>query len=148
MLYNIPPDTTLPTLKSSYGEPNVRIPFEDGWVALAYQFKGHNVIVETAPDDPEYIIAVQIAGDSNPPGKGLLGVNLGDNFKEALRAFGLPESRRPSIDEKTREPIQEAWIYQYNAASFEVVQEIITSIKIHYPSRKKSPANEVPSKGI
>jgi hypothetical protein len=135
-LYGIAPGANLKQLEVVLGNPTQRLPFDDGWVAVIYQFKGHNVIVETAPDDPEYVVAVQIEGHDNPNGKGLLNVNLGDNIDSVLKAFGTPLERRPSIDERTNAEIPNAYIYQYKSASFESTHDKITSIKVHFENKK------------
>ena len=134
-LYGIQPGTEIPALIATYGEPDLRHPFEDGWIALGYQFENHNLIVETAPDDPEYIITVQIEGSENPPGKGLLGINLGDDIDKALRAFGKPKSQQQAMDSLTNKPVPNTEIFKYSMASFEVVGGKITSIKTIFESR-------------
>jgi hypothetical protein len=116
----------------------MRIPFADGWLAVVYRFKAHNLIVETAPDDPQYVVAVQIQGDANPDGMGFLGINLGDEQAKVIAAFGEPTERRASVDEKTGEVIPDAFIYQYTSASFEVIAGRVTSIKAHFLSRAKA----------
>jgi hypothetical protein len=150
-LYGISSGADLRTIEATFGKPSQKIKFDDGWVAVVYQLKKHNLVVETAPDDPEYVIAVQISGESNPDGKGLLSINLGNSIDSALAVFGTPTERRPSMDEKTNKSIPDAYIYQYEKASFESTKGKITSIKIHFESRGASnlvPKTEIKPVGL
>lgn len=135
-LYGIKPGTELRDVRATYGEPSGQVPFEDGWLATVYQFDRHNLILETAPDDPEYIVSVQIEGEQNPPGKGLVGkIDLGDSIDKAVTAFGDPLERKPAIDGITREPVPNTFLVRYTKASFEVVGSRITSIKSIFRKR-------------
>lgn len=145
-LYGITPGTNLKTLEATFGKPSERIPFDDGWVAFVYEFEKHSLIVEIAPDDPEYVIGVQIDGESNPEDKGLLNINLGDDIKKVLTAFGPPADRTPSVDEKTKKTIPNLYTYQYENASFEVFKDKIVSIKVSF--EKRGALNFVPHTGI
>jgi hypothetical protein len=147
-LYGISAGSDLRTLETTFGKPSMRIPFEDGWVAFVFKFKDHNVVVETSPDDQVHVAAVQIAGLHNPFGKGLLGVNLGDTVNHALDVFGTPVERRPSIDEKTSKAIPDAYIYQYNTASFESTNGKITSLKVHFSDPSGAAQGLVPQSQI
>lgn len=145
-LYGIKPGTELRDVRATYGEPSGTVPFEDGWLATVYQFERHNLILETAPDDPEYIVSVQIEGETNPPGKGLLGtIDLGDSLDKAVAAFGDPLERKPAIDGITREPVPNTFLIRYTKASFEVVGSRITSIKSIFRKRgeKADRASEI-----
>lgn len=145
-LYGIKPGTELRDVRATYGEPSGSVPFDDGWLATVYQFDRHNLILETAPDDPEYIVSVQIEGETNPPGKGLLGrIDLGDSLDKAVTAFGDPLERKPAIDGITREPVPNTFLIRYTKASFEVVGSRITSIKSIFRKRgeKADRASEI-----
>lgn len=145
-LYGIKPGTELRDIRATYGEPSGSVPFDDGWLATVYQFDRHNLILETAPEDPEYIRSVQIEGETNPPGKGLLGkIDLGDSLDKAAAAFGDPLERKPAIDAITREPVPDTFLIRYTKASFEVVGSKITSIKSIFRARgeKANRANEI-----
>jgi hypothetical protein len=139
-LYGIKPGTEMREVRAAYGEPDIHVQLDDGWLIFAYQFEGHNLILETAPDDPEYIRAVQIEGFGNPPGKGLLDVDLGDSVDVALKAFGEPVERRPATDEITGKPVPNTTFVKYTGASFETVDGKITSIKTLFDARPAAPA--------
>lgn len=136
-LYGFKPPVEMKDIRKALGEPDQVIPYDDGWVAYAFGFDDHYVVVETATDDAEYVRSIQLTGDHNPPGKGLLGaVDLGDGIEKAIRAYGEPEARKPAIDGPTGEAVPDTVLVSYDMVSFEVVGGKITSIKSRFPARR------------
>lgn len=140
-LYGITEGIKVAEVESKLGKVTKRIPFDDGWVAFAFKLQNHNLIVETAPGDPERIASVQIEGKQNPAGMGLAGVNLGDNIDVVIKKFGTPSEQKQSIDEASNKPIPNSYTYSYQSASFESVKGVITSIKINF----SAPSNRNPN---
>lgn len=138
-LYGIVPGSDIAAAMKKFGKPTKRLEFEDGWIAFAYKMKGHNLVLETAPDNPQRVIAVQITGDTNPSGSGLLGVNLGDSVDTAIKTLGPPIEKRASMDEKANQPIPNTFVYQYRSASFEGTNNKVASIKLHYEPNNGGP---------
>ena len=134
-LYGISSGSKISDVIKTYGEPSQTIPFEDGWIAYAFQLSKHNLIVETSANESELISTVQVAGYENPKGRGLNGIDLGANTNQVVTTFGRPEEKRESFDSKTREKIANAFIYQYQTFSFEIINDKVTSIKLHFPSQ-------------
>lgn len=131
-LYDFAAGTTIKAVKVLRGEPDKIFRFDDGWVAYAYQFPNHNLIVETNDEDVSRLSSVRVEGISNPPGMGLAGIDLGMPVGKALAAFGAPVDMRPAIDSVTRLEIPDTWLYAYPDASFEVKDGTITSMKLHF----------------
>lgn len=136
VLYGIKPGTELRDIRAAYGKPSESQQFDDGWQILIYFFEDHYIAVETAPDDPEYIVRVQLTGDANPPGKGLRDINLGDSVDKVIRVFGEPLETSQATDETTHKIVPNTWYLEYTNGSFEEVDGKITSIKTYYLGRK------------
>ncbi|HQR40437.1 MAG TPA: hypothetical protein PLF26_18790 [Blastocatellia bacterium] len=136
VLYGIKPGTELRGIRAAYGKPTKTERFDDGWQILIYFFEDHYFAVETAPDDPEYIVRVQLTGDANPPGKGMNDINLGDSVDKVVRVFGEPLERSQATDETTHKIVPNTWYLEYSNGSFEEVDGKVTSIKTYYLGRK------------
>jgi hypothetical protein len=134
-LYGIKSGDSVDSVIKIYGKAKTIIPFEDGWTTYVFQFLKHNLIIETSSGESDYVSTVQIQGIENPEGKGFNGINLGAAKNQVTKIFGQPTEKRESVDTKTQEKIPNAFIYQYQTFSFEIIDNKVTSIKLHFPNR-------------
>lgn len=114
--------------------------FEDGWRAEGFQRDGYYVVLETAPNRPDVIVAIQVTGERNSAGRGLGPLDLGDTSSETTVVLGAPESSRDAVDEATGEPVADTRYLDFGNASIEIHAGRIASIKLQTPKPRDADA--------
>jgi hypothetical protein len=124
--------------RQQLGKPVQEHQFEDGWKIYSFKRPGYYVHFETMPSNPDAIASIQIEGLTNPPHRGLDGVNLGDSAKAALKQLGKPVQTKDAEDLSTGEKVESTQIHFYQGYSFEEHEGKVSSIKVIYEKPKKA----------
>lgn len=124
------------------GTPYKVVPFADGFRSHVFVGKGHYVIFQTNPQQPDLIWSIQLTGLSNQAECGLAGVNLGDGKDKITATFGQPDEMRHAVDEFTKKKLETVMYYSYTQSrnfSLEVKDNKVSSIKVQYAGPSPEP---------
>ncbi|EPG65695.1 hypothetical protein EHQ27_04610 [Leptospira wolffii] len=132
-LYGFRIDQSMKTAEKELGEVAKEHVFEDGYKAFFFRKKGHIVVLETEPSQPERIWSIQVEGENVPSDRGLNGVIPGDPKSKVISTFGTPEQEKKavnSMDQKESPNTSILTYYQNGNFSFEIKDGKVSSIKL------------------